>query len=93
MALSFSTEGRVAFRVVIAPTQVPLGRFANAVFRTNARVSHVERLSAKKWQAVVWLRTTKVPQFENLCVPMEFEFLSVRELARNVVEDEPTPEE
>jgi hypothetical protein len=82
MGLSFSTEGRVAYRVTISPNSVPLGRFGNAVFRTEARVSHVDRFSTKKWRAVVWLKTTKVSQFESLCIPLGFEFLTTREMIR-----------
>ena len=87
MGLAFSTSGRVAFRVILQPTQVALSRFANACFRTEARVSHMERVSTKEWSAVVWLRTTTIPQFENLCDPLAFDFMSTRDLIREVAED------
>lgn len=84
MAIAFTTAGRVAFRVTIQPTQSNLGRFSNAVFNTEARVSHIQRVSSKEWQAVVWLKVTFVPQFENLCAPDNFEFLSTRDLVRGL---------
>jgi len=82
MGLAFSTEGRVAYQVTVSPNAVPLGRFGNAVFRADARVSHVDRFSVKKWKAIVWLKTTKVSQFESLCIPLSFELLSTREVIR-----------
>jgi len=90
MGLAFSTSGRVAFRVTIQPAQVALSRFANACFRTEARVSHMERDSSKEWSAVVWLKTTMIPQFENLCDPLAFDFMSTRDLIREVVKDPET---
>jgi len=42
----------------------------------------VDRFSVKKWKAIVWLKTTKVSQFESLCIPLSFELLSTREVIR-----------
>lgn len=81
--MGFSSEGRVTFRVVVETGQVPMARFATAVFRTFARVSHTKRLSPKKWQALVWLKTTKIAEFRSLCIPVEFELTSTREILRN----------
>ena len=47
----------------------------------------MERVSTKEWSAVVWLRTTTIPQFENLCDPLAFDFMSTRDLIREVAED------
>jgi len=83
MSLAFTTAGRVAFRVTIRPTAVSYARFAEAVFRTKARVSHTTQTS-KECRAIVWLKVTVVPQFENLCSPLDFSFLDARELIRGV---------
>lgn len=90
MSISFSTEGRVAFRVTVSPTPINLGRFAQAVFQTSARVSHAKKVSPRSWQAIVWLKAAKIPQFENLCSPVEFQFVSTRSLARNQIKDPPS---
>jgi hypothetical protein len=80
MGLAFSTSGRVSFQVTIQPTAVALSRFARAVFRTGARVSHATRVSSKEYRAVVWLKVVSVPTFENLCAPMAFDFIAIRDL-------------
>ena len=47
----------------------------------------MKRDSTKEWSAVVWLRTTMIPQFGNLCNPVSFDFMSTRDLIREVKED------
>lgn len=83
MSIAFTTAGRIAFRVKIIPTTVNLGRLATAVFKTEARVSHVERPTPREWSAVVWLRPFRVPAFEHICKPISFEFISTRDVIRN----------
>lgn len=82
MGLAFSTSGRVAFQVTVKPTSVALSRFAQAVFKTGARVSHATRVSTTEWRAVVWLKVVTVPTFESLCLPMSFEFIATRDVPR-----------
>jgi hypothetical protein len=82
MGLAFSTAGRAAFRVTIKPTSVGLGRFAQAVFRTEARVSHATRISTTEYRAIVWLKVAAIPTFESLCLPESFDFIATRDLIR-----------
>jgi hypothetical protein len=91
MGLAFSTAGRIAFRVTVRPTSVGLGRFAAAVFRTEARVSHAIRISTTEYRAVVWLKVASVPLFESLCRPESFDFIATKDLIRGNL-DEPTDE-
>ena len=80
MSIAFSTEGRVAFRVTVTPRVTNLSKLIEAVFRTEARVSHAEVVSPTEWSAIVWLKVVNVPRFESLALPKKFEFVATRDL-------------
>lgn len=80
MSISFSTAGRVAFKVTIDPSLTGLSRLIEAVFKTGARLSHAEIVSKKEWSAIVWLKVSDVPRFELTSRPKNFEFFATREV-------------
>lgn len=80
MGLAFTSAGRVSFQVTIGTDATALRRFANAVFKTGARVSHASKISSLEYQAVVWLKIVSVPMFKSLCAPMSFDFIASRDL-------------
>lgn len=80
LSISFSTAGRVAFKVTITPSPTELSRLLEAVFKTEARLSHAEIVSKKEWTAVVWLKVNEVPKFELISRPKNFEFFATREV-------------
>lgn len=82
VTIAFSTAGKVPFKVSLVPTAIALSRFAKAVFRAGGIVSDTRTSPTYEapWVAVVWLRTTSVPLFESLCLPMEFVLLSNEEV-------------
>lgn len=53
------------------------------MFRSDGRVSNstVGETGAEPWVALVWLKTTAVPLFENICLPLKFELISNQEAA------------
>lgn len=82
MTIAFTAAGRVPFRVTVTPTPVNLSRFARALFKSHARVSDsdVGDRSNLPWVAIVWLKPSLVPVFENICQPQGFVLLSNQEI-------------
>lgn len=83
VTIAFSTAGKLPFKVSLAPSAVALSRFSKAVFKAGAIVSDTRTPPQYEspWVAVVWLKSTSVPLFESLCLPLEFVLLSNEEVS------------
>lgn len=76
MSVRFKVENRVAFRVTITPSMTELSRLIEAIFKTEAMVSHAEIIDKKTWTAVIWIRVASAPKFELIARPQSFDFVA-----------------
>ena len=76
MPVRFKVESRVAFRVTVTPSVTELSRLIEAVFKTEAMISHVEIIDKKTWTAIIWIRVSSAPKFELIARPHSFDFVA-----------------
>jgi hypothetical protein len=76
MPVRFKVESRVAFRVTVVPSLIELSRLIEAMFKTDAMLSHAEIVDKKTWEAIIWIRVSSAPKFEMIARPKSFEFVA-----------------